>query len=328
MQNIFPQLRQDLITGAWTLVAPGRANRSEPVAPTKKRSVTPIETCPFEDISQIAPAPTTIVGGKDQWRLLIAPNKFPALSHDNTCPVKVSKGLRTYMPAVGTHSILLTRDHNQPLSQLSAPAAAEMLETLRAYSHDGAKDPCCEYISIFQNWGESAGASQAHPHLQMLALPVVPPGVQHSLDGSAAYQKQTGNCAHCDIIAEELAAAQRLVYENEGAIVISPYAASHAYELRIYPRQHTPEFAAAPEIQLRAVGEALLFALSRLKIRLNDPDYNLFIHTAPAKNPNLFSHYHWHIEILPKTNVLAGFDLGTGIVINPVSPESAAEFLR
>jgi UDPglucose--hexose-1-phosphate uridylyltransferase len=39
-------------------------------------------------------------------------------------------------------------------------------------------------------------------------------------------------------------------------------------------------------------------------------------------------HYHWHIEIIPRLTKIAGFEWGTGFYINPVPPESAAEFLR
>jgi galactose-1-phosphate uridylyltransferase len=34
--------------------------------------------------------------------------------------------------------------------------------------------------------------------------------------------------------------------------------------------------------------------------------------------------YHWHWEIHPRLREIAGLELGTGLPVNPVSPEEAA----
>ena len=67
--------------------------------------------------------------------------------------------------------------------------------------------------------------------------------------------------------------------------------------------------------------------MKKLKKALKDPDYNYFIHKAPVDAGN-HDHYQWHMEILPKTSTWAGFELGTGIKISTIEPESAAAFLR
>ena len=64
-----------------------------------------------------------------------------------------------------------------------------------------------------------------------------------------------------------------------------------------------------------------------MELKLNDPDYNFFIHTAPVLDKDKYRHYHWHIEILPKINIWAGFELGTGIDITSVDPDKAAKVL-
>ena len=60
---------------------------------------------------------------------------------------------------------------------------------------------------------------------------------------------------------------------------------------------------------------------------LDNPPYNLVIHTSPAQDPTN-DHYHWHIEFMPKLTKTAGFEWGTGFYINPTPPEEAAKFLR
>jgi UDPglucose--hexose-1-phosphate uridylyltransferase len=48
----------------------------------------------------------------------------------------------------------------------------------------------------------------------------------------------------------------------------------------------------------------------------------------PTNWTTIAQDYCWHIDILPRLTQVAGFEWGTGFYINPVSPESATEFLR
>jgi UDPglucose--hexose-1-phosphate uridylyltransferase len=38
--------------------------------------------------------------------------------------------------------------------------------------------------------------------------------------------------------------------------------------------------------------------------------------------------YHWHAHILPKVTTRGGFELGSGVLINILPPERAADELR
>ena len=55
--------------------------------------------------------------------------------------------------------------------------------------------------------------------------------------------------------------------------------------------------------------------------------YNWFLHTEPFDTASP-DHYHWHIEIIPRFTKVAGFELATGVYINSVAPETAADVLR
>ena len=65
-----------------------------------------------------------------------------------------------------------------------------------------------------------------------------------------------------------------------------------------------------------------------MRDKLDDPDLNFFIHTAPLKHKDRYPYYHWHIEIIPKITDWAGFELSTGVEINTVDPDFVASFLR
>ena len=76
--------------------------------------------------------------------------------------------------------------------------------------------------------------------------------------------------------------------------------------------------------------------LSRLKNALDDPAYNIILHSCPILDSklsdfhwqHLTSDFHWHIEIMPYLSSIAGFERGSGVYINPVSPEDAAKWFR
>ena len=70
--------------------------------------------------------------------------------------------------------------------------------------------------------------------------------------------------------------------------------------------------------------------MARLDAVLGGSQYNFFLHTLPH-GPDwtgCTASYHWHLEIVPRTSIPSGFELGSGLFVNTVSPELAAEQLR
>ena len=77
----------------------------------------------------------------------------------------------------------------------------------------------------------------------------------------------------------------------------------------------------------KVFGKILKATLYKLYTKLNDPDYNYVIHTAPIKD-EMEDYYHWHLQIIPRLTTPAGFEMGSGIYINISFPEETAQFLR
>ncbi|MCG2809008.1 MAG: DUF4921 family protein, partial [Candidatus Portnoybacteria bacterium] len=184
-----------------------------------------------------------------------------------------------------------------------------------------------KYISIFHNHGREAGASVSHPHSQLLAIPVIDPDLRGSLDGAEAFYTSQGKCVYCTMLDWDIRDGRRVVYENEKFVVLCPFASQVAFETRIYPKEHQSYFERITESEKKLFADALRTALSKIHKGLNDPAYNFYIHTAPSDKAN-YDHYHWHLNIFPKTSTWAGFELGAGIEISTIEPEKAAEFLR
>ena len=190
------------------------------------------------------------------------------------------------------------------------------------------KDTNLEYISNFHNWGPKAGASIYHPHYQILSIPVVPPDVAYSLDGSFKYFKEHKRCVHCTQITWEKKQKKRIITEDKNAIAFAPFVSKEPFEMRVFLKKHSPFFEEASDEDLKSVAKVLQASLRKLEKAVKNVNYNFFIHTAPIKERSKYKHYHWHIEIVPRLNISAGLELDTNIEVNSVDPDEAAKILR
>jgi UDPglucose--hexose-1-phosphate uridylyltransferase len=333
------ELRKDLVSGDWIVIATGRAKRPEQFLQQKKKVIAaPKSKCAFENPQAAGNADPLLVYGKgtvrhptkkNDWFLQVIPNKYPAFSQTGSkCPPpQRSQGPYKWMEGIGSHEVLITRDHVRHMGKMTAQ---EVFMVVHAYYERYMilkNDACSKYISIFHNHGKSAGASIAHPHSQIVAIPVVPPDVGNSLRGSKEYFHNNGKCVHCLMIEHEQKQKIRVVYENKKFVVFCPYVSRTAFEMRIFPKHHQAYFEEISQEGIELLADALRNALAKTTVGLGDPDYNFFLHTAPIEDGH-FDHYHWHFEVLPKTVTWAGFELGTGIEISSITPEVAAKFLR
>ena len=180
---------------------------------------------------------------------------------------------------------------------------------------------------IFKNHGESAGTSLRHPHWQIIATPVVPRMLRLKHAVATDYFDQTGNCQYCVLLEEELRARQRVVAENEGYAAIAPYASAVPFAVWLLPKAHQSSFGQVNAAGLRSLAELLKTVLGKLYHGLENPDFNLVMHTAPRGDEDK-RYFLWHVEILPRLTTTAGFEMGSGMAINTVMPEEVAEFLR
>lgn len=330
MQSV-SELRQDIVSGDWTVIAIGRAKRPHEFLKARRPAFRqPKNICPFEKLKADALLYFDKKGGVDkkEWWVEAVQNKYPAFAKHGVCASCHQTGIYNFTDGVGSHEVIVTRDHERSIALMSDGEIELLLLTYQDRYHALKNDSCVAYISIFHNHGRQSGATIAHPHSQIIAIPVIPPDIGKSLHGSAAYFHAHKTCVHCAVIQYELEKQERIVYTNEHFLVIAPYASRSAFELRIFPKAHMPHFESMSYDARGACANALHAALAKIFYGLKNPDYNFFIHTAPASDSKEYHHYHWHIEILPKTAIWAGFEIGTGIEISVIAPETAAEFLR
>jgi len=201
---------------------------------------------------------------------------------------------------------------------------------VRAYRQrfiDISHDHQNQLVIVFKNHGKRAGTSLDHPHSQIVATPFVPGFIRNKMFEAQRYYDDFGNCVYCDIIKHELEDGSRLVYDNDKYLAIAPYASVVPYNIVIYPKKHQSCFAETNEDELLDLASVLRTVLKKLYDLLDDPDYNFVIDSSPADQSGN-RHYHWHIEILPRLSTRAGFEIGSGMNINSIFPETCAENLR
>ena len=192
---------------------------------------------------------------------------------------------------------------------------------------DLSKDKRFKYILVFKNKGSQAGASLEHPHSQIIALPIVPIRVSEEVKYSKQYFEYKDRCIFCDIIKQEVGERKRIVEENKEFVSFIPFAPRFPFELWILPKKHASDYTQINKRDLSSLAIVLKRTLQRFIKALDDPPFNLMIHTAPLEEPNL-PYYHFHIEITPRLTKVAGFEWATGFYINPTKPEDTAAYLR
>lgn len=318
------QLRLNLLTGRWVTVVPARANRTSDFAPRAQQVENdPDRSCPL--CPDAEPAETPLCESFDEhgdWKMRVIPNRYPAFEGDESLAVRNLGPVHVLAEASGKHEVFVfQREHNQRVDMFSDEVIGELMVTLKSRFVDHANTPNIRYTQAIVNHGREAGASLAHPHGQLLGLPFVPGEI---LEEERAFERFKGGCIVCTTCEAE-SNSERFVLDNEHATVISPFWASSPYELLIMPKSHQQHLAQSSDAELQGVGVAIRDALAQLVTTLGDIAYNLVFHTAPAHHTGI---YHWHVHLFPKLTTTAGFERGTGVMINIVAPEFAAAELR
>ena len=336
------ELRKDPILGRWVIIATERGRRPDSFVAKKQKNEDDKNKCPFCAGKEYM-TPPEIYSLRDSntkpdrpgWRVRVVPNKYPALNIDTELE-KRGYGVHDMMTNFGAHEVIIeTPDHERDIKDQTIDEISDVIGVLQYRVQDLYKDEKFRYILIFKNKGKGAGASIAHPHHQIIGLPITPKRVREELQGAENYFKVKERCIFCDVIEQEKSWGERIIYENDAFISFCPYASRFPFETWIIPKDHSIDFYGQKvKDKVRSLAEMLKVILSKLSKVLNDPEYNYIIHAAPNRFPRggywqtIEQDFHWHIELFPRLTRVAGFEWGSGFYINPMSPEEAAKFLK
>ncbi len=337
-----PELRRDPVFGCWTIISTERSRR--PMEFVDKKVIRE-KSCPFcegresETTNEIYAIrkPGTQANGPG-WFVRSIQSKNPILD-SQTQLERFGQGMYDLMGGAGQHEIII--EHPEHKHELDEMKLEEIVRVLTLYTErlkDLEKDPRYKYALLFKNHGLVSGSEQdviRHSRSQIIALPVTPKRVKEELVSAKNYFERKERCVFCDILRQETKDALRIVSENEAFIAICPYASRSPFEIWILPKKHSADFVHMTPAELPLFANILKDCLMRIKSLLNDPAYNMILHTAPYRHKRhqnywrtIDEDYHWYWQITPRLTRPAGFEWGTGIYINPTPPEDAAQLLR
>jgi UDPglucose--hexose-1-phosphate uridylyltransferase len=315
------ELRRDDITGWWAAVVVDREFDRSRFAMAARSVGGPEDPCPNCDL---APVPDAV------WVRMLKPGAFTVAGGERDArDAGAHDGREAGLGLIGDvgswQTIVAPAAHHGSLADESEGIVVQMLLRAREAITEARRAGGTQSLQIVQNWGAQAGARTDHLCLDFYDLPHIPHRIGEELGGSARYLIRERVCPYCRLIRDELASRERLVFEDAASVCFAPYASRSPFELWVVPRHHEADFGRTTDAQLTSAAETLQKVLRLLAV-LDGPPYNLVLHTAPL-HERVDETYHWHWEIHPRLREIAGLQLGTGLPVNPVSPEEAVEVL-
>lgn len=299
------EIRKDYFKDEYVIIAPKRAKR-----PRKVENTTETDKHCFFCPENFTDEVITYQDDNDHgdWEIVSVVNKFAAVSLDNP---------RAYGQA---EVIIETRQHGLDINDFSVDHIVRIFNAYIARYNELRDIDGIKHVILFKNEGGKAGASIAHTHSQIMALPLLPPKVHAEATAYNTYRLDKGTCPYCDIIQEETG-KPRVIWEDENLFVLAPYASDSPYGAWFIPKRHIRLISELTHDEKESFAKAMkvvLGVLDELGI-----SYNYFIENAVNSED-----YHMHMKLSPRPNVWAGLELGTGVIINPIPPEYAARLYR
>ena len=331
------QFRSEPITGRQVIIAPQRSQRPGGGGSGERyqegvSGPAYVESCPFcAGNEQMTPPELLALGRSGEapdsrgWQVRVVPNRYPAVkrgARNTPLPGCVSPS------GYGAHEVLIeTPVHNRHPGSLPPRQMERVLEALHRRTEALSRDRGLRYLQFYRNYRGEAGASMEHPHSQLVALPFVPVLLCRELKRSQELYLSEGGCPFCRLEKKESRAGQRIIARNDGYSAFIPAAARSPFETWVLPRSHQAAFLETSALERAGLAAILEEVLGLIARALGDPPYNYFLHTAPLRSSPL-PYYHWHIELIPRLSIAAGFEMGSGVYINEIAPEEAARFIR
>jgi len=300
------EVRKDYFKDSYVIISANRAKRPQQIIKPEGEYSKFCFFCPENIGNKVITHRENNENG--DWQILAFINDFPCVALDNP-------------KAFGQAEVIIeTRQHGLDINDFSIDHIVRIFDVYTSRynalrSIDGVK-----HVIIFKNEGGKAGASIAHTHSQVIALPILPPKIESEMKAYDKYRQEKQTCPFCDAIKNETD-GPRVIWEDENLFVLAPYASESPYSAWLLPKRHLQTINDLNLSEKESIAKAIKLVLGKLD-ELNIP-YNYFIENAVNGND-----YHMHIKVAPRPNIWAGLELGTGIIVNSVSPEQATRVYR
>jgi len=257
------------------------------------------------------------------WVIRVFPEKFPIVTPN--APPSYGEYPHYSEPSVGYHYILVaTPKHDQHFSKIDTDQWTNILaivqdKTRWLYAQRGVG-----YVAVFIDHGRAAGSTVEHPHLELVTIPRLPPSVESEAVTVQNSLNELGVCPMCQVVASETG-GPRQILSTEFFVAFAPWASARSYEYWVFPKRHQTSMLKLSQKELMDLALIIRSTLGGMTKVLGDCAFNLVAHTSSEKKTT--KQIHWHLEVYPRVSSWTGLELGSGVYVNDVSPEAAAEQL-
>lgn len=304
VEGIETEMRRDYLHDTTVIIAPNRGNRPYDTKDTGHRLVETASSPRLDSNLEVWQLKNKHGG----WQVKVVENKYPSLTPNNP-------------QAFGKQEIVIdTPLANTPFASMSEEQITTLFEVYQKRTNDLLQQNGIEYVLVFRNDGYNAGASLAHAHSQIFALPLVPQKFIRESDLVEAYKRENNRNPYDDIIAYETKSKSRIIAQDEYWLIFCPYASQWPFEFWILPKR---QFSLSVDInsnELRSMAKHLKRFLKKLS--RHNINHNMYLENGISK------HHRFCLKVCGRSNTWGGFEVATGIVINTVPPESAAEWYK
>jgi len=327
------EIRYDRLSDTHVIIAPERLHRPDCGHDHKKEAL-PDRVCPFCEGNESMTPPEIYAlrqensfPNEDGWQTRVVPNLYKAVQIE--APHQHHFGTFEHWDGFGAHEIIIdTPLHRTSMTQWCEQEVIDWLKTLRARVADLRRDHRIAYISLFKNEGTQAGATQPHSHTQLIGLPMIPKTDRDRYRLSNEHYQRNGLSLLGEMVSQEELTGERVIEQQGAFTAFCPYASAYPFEVMISSKRAVGQIDTLSDTMIDEIAPLLLSSLAKMKRQLSCFDFNLWVATPPLQEETVEDACRFAIRIMPRIYQHGGFEIGTGVIINPVAPEQAAKLLR
>jgi UDPglucose--hexose-1-phosphate uridylyltransferase len=333
------EIRFDKLHNKYVIIAPERQHR--PNLPKRDALKSSKQMCPFcQGHESFTPPEIYAIRNNEAneqgWSTRVVPNLYKAVQIEEQ-DSSMQEGFFEFVKGFGAHEVIIDSPcHECGMSELGQDGIEKWLRTMIVRMDDLSKDKRLISLNIFKNSGKNAGATQEHPHTQIIALPMMPQKKLDFLKRNHEYYALHGRGIVEDVVHNEKLAQERVIDEVGSFIAYCPYASFFAFEVIIAPMKVLSSLDKCSREELSDLALLIKKVFDMLKSQLDVYDYNIFFHIAPLNSnfenerymEDLDKNFTFYLRITPRIYTLGGFEIATEMAINSVPPESCAKLLQ
>ena len=325
--------RFNILTGEWVLVSPHRAKRpwqgqNEEISNEKR---------PKHDPNCYLCSGNTRVNGEKNPKyndVFVFINDFAALQ--TTSPkFAVNEGLLKAESEQGICKVIcFSPDHSKSLADMSVENINKVVKTWQNQYTELGSNNMVNYVQIFENKGAVMGCSNPHPHGQIWSQSTLPNEVDKKDQRLKAYFSKNNSNLLGDYLKQELQANERIIYQNDAFVVLTPFWAVWPFETMIVPKKQCENITMISQQDSLNFADAISKTTKAYDKLFNCSfPYSSGIHQSPT-NGEINDHWRWHMSFYPpllRSATVKKFMVGYEMFGSPqrdITPEQAAKRLR